>query len=314
MKFHHLLVAVLAAFAISAALSFSHSAQSQTREISELQDHSRVNEVHFASGSFVKAGTGTWNELDRNGNHRFAFRETRRDGSTVFLRNDPHDVDIEMNLAERNIYGRWPGYRRHIMHRISHMKFDLFMEEIIHPEPGPPPAQPETGMRFTSIVYDGGVLKDEGAKWTDWQTGSDAIYIYDRLGQQGQDIYLYDDNGRQFFKIDIAERKIYRAVDGGPLGFHADITDMSAVSANPPSIPQTPEPEIPGRLTQSEIEECVWSQGRIERAGILGAERCTRPYSDGGKPCTDSAQCEGQCRAQSMNRAGQNGCRCLPDG
>lgn len=48
--------------------------------------------------------------------------------------------------------------------------------------------------------------------------------------------------------------------------------------------------------TARERTRCDALGGKIERAGMLGYERCTRPYADAGKSCMDSAQCEGQCR------------------
>lgn len=40
---------------------------------------------------------------------------------------------------------------------------------------------------------------------------------------------------------------------------------------------------------------CVSQGGFVERAGILGAERCTMTYSDGGNICIDSSNCQGKC-------------------
>ena len=59
-------------------------------------------------------------------------------------------------------------------------------------------------------------------------------------------------------------------------------------------------PEEPGYkadLTSQEKAACVAAGGIVERAGLAGIERCTRIYSDAGKPCKGSDECEGQCRA-----------------
>ncbi len=47
--------------------------------------------------------------------------------------------------------------------------------------------------------------------------------------------------------------------------------------------------------------------GSYGPAGLLGANRCTLPYSDAGAVCTDSAQCEGQCYAGDFDAAGYEG-------
>ena len=40
---------------------------------------------------------------------------------------------------------------------------------------------------------------------------------------------------------------------------------------------------------------CDMNGGELSRAGIEGKLVCIRPYSDGGKPCSSSEECEGGC-------------------
>lgn len=54
-------------------------------------------------------------------------------------------------------------------------------------------------------------------------------------------------------------------------------------------------------LSEADRAACQADGGIVERAGLLGAERCTRPYSDAGKLCTDSGQCEGGCRSDDLS-------------
>lgn len=56
-------------------------------------------------------------------------------------------------------------------------------------------------------------------------------------------------------------------------------------------------------LTGEERAACEATGGYVERAGLLGAERCTRRFSDAGKTCKDSDECEGQCRAGPKTEA-----------
>ncbi|NNE58241.1 MAG: hypothetical protein HKN36_09055 [Hellea sp.] len=293
--------AIAAVIGIGISLSTSLPAFAQSVDTSP-QDLSNVKRVNFYSGSFARTSDNSWDEFDRFGSYRFSFQEVRRGASSLYLRNDQHDVDIELNLRDNKIYGKWPGHQRHLMHDISSAEFEPKLE-IVHPTPMlvTPPQTSTHNMRFSSIDYDGGTLKDEGKNFTDWQNGSDAIHIYQTLGRDDRGIYLYDDSKRRLIKIDVADQKIHHAIDGGPLTFHAKITSMAAVSANPPTIgPRA------GTMSFEDREMCIWSGGRVERAGMMGAERCTRAYSDGGNSCTDSTQCQGMCRtdtSQSNNSA-----------
>jgi hypothetical protein len=78
---------------------------------------------------------------------------------------------------------------------------------------------------------------------------------------------------------------------------------LKTVPAEKPSGPLVDFAEA--RATPGERAACEASGGYVEMAGLLGHERCTRRYTDGGKVCSDSAECEGQCRAE--NASGQPG-------
>jgi len=47
-------------------------------------------------------------------------------------------------------------------------------------------------------------------------------------------------------------------------------------------------------------QTCALEGGRWGRGGMLGLEMCFAQYSDGGKACTASSQCEGQCDAGTL--------------
>ncbi len=289
-------------------IAFPNSAYAQTSGQSSASHVGPVTKVIFPTGYFQKNSSGGWDEYYANGTLRFPFREVRSSRDSVFLRNDSLQVDIELNMATGEIWAEWPGQFRHVMHRMSDVRNEA-PEPIAPPTQTAPPAPPvitppSTNMRINVVGYRAGELRPSGTQWADYRNDSDAVHLYDVLSESDAAIYLYSDTSLRFYRVDIPAQQLFMAADGGPLVLHSPITEMSAVSANPPSVnvPQLPKPQIPGRLSQSEIEECVWSLGRIERAGILGAERCTRPYSDGGKSCTDSSQCEGQCRAPDLNQ------------
>mgnify|MGYP000356725689 CR=1 FL=1 len=56
--------------------------------------------------------------------------------------------------------------------------------------------------------------------------------------------------------------------------------------------------------------KCDALGGTWRRDGMLGAYHCFEVYSDGGKICTDSDQCEGTCRVEGDDTATA---RCTPD-
>lgn len=298
--------------------TLSGTASAQMIEQNTAAQVGPVTKVIYQTGYFEKNANGDWDEFFTNGTLRYPFRETRTTRDSVFLRNDTLQVDIEMNMATGEIWAEWPGQFRHMMHKISNVKNEApeppaALPPVIAPPvistPPEPPAPSENNMAILSVSYNGGKLAPVGQQWADYRDDSDAVHLYDVLAQSDREVYLHSETSGRFYRISVWRQKLLMASNGGPLKLHSAITDMSAVSANPPSIPpqvsEPSEPKIPGRLTQSEIADCVQSLGKIERAGFLGAERCTRPYSDGGKSCTDSAQCEGQCRAPSMNMTDQ---------
>lgn len=72
-----------------------------------------------------------------------------------------------------------------------------------------------------------------------------------------------------------------------------------------------PEPRAPGPVaddpsaspqvtppTAKETADCAARNGEMRRVGLLGSWQCIVRHADAGKPCTDSDQCQGQCRAE----------------
>jgi hypothetical protein len=50
------------------------------------------------------------------------------------------------------------------------------------------------------------------------------------------------------------------------------------------------------RLSVEARSACVAQGGKVELV-LIGAESCVRPTTDGGRPCSDSAECQGACIA-----------------
>ena len=93
-----------------------------------------------------------------------------------------------------------------------------------------------------------------------------------------------------FVVLDVKNKTIFESRNGGVLKKQHSGVNMFPMAA--------PEPQRPSyTLTQAQRQQCLASGGKVERAGLLGAERCTLSYGDAGKVCTDSSQCLGKCVA-----------------
>jgi len=61
-----------------------------------------------------------------------------------------------------------------------------------------------------------------------------------------------------------------------------------------PAPAETSAPETSAAETSAEA--CAARGGELRRAGRMGALRCVVSFADAGQPCTDGAQCQGDCR------------------
>ncbi|MEO1554695.1 MAG: hypothetical protein AAFR82_12265, partial [Pseudomonadota bacterium] len=133
-----------------------------------------------------------------------------------------------------------------------------------------------------------------------WEQSTDLGEVF-RLRQVGYDdraVYLQDTVRSLLIVLEPATMRSRVAIDGGvfqPYEMLLSVSDMA----------QTPIPPAQdGRLSEAERNTCLKTGGIVERAGLLGAERCTRPFSDAGQVCSDSSQCQGACRTTPNVPAG----------
>lgn len=76
------------------------------------------------------------------------------------------------------------------------------------------------------------------------------------------------------------------------------ISCMPAEPAPATELAETgPSASAPGDQAGCEAEGGDW-----RREGRLGAYRCVMSYADAGQPCTDAAQCQGECRLADDKR------------
>ena len=64
----------------------------------------------------------------------------------------------------------------------------------------------------------------------------------------------------------------------------------------PPEVPESTEAYVEGNM-----KLCAAEGGSYQREGMLGWWRCTMPYSDAGKACSDRSDCEGKCLTGADN-------------
>ena len=272
-----------------------------------------ISKAYFATGWFEKNPSGEWDEYDGQGNLRYTFREIGRTDSAIKLYLKQYGVTVELETAEQRIYAEWPGQPRHVMHRITNMEI-MAPTPVATPPAAPPqtpPPPPSTTQVTSSSValaaYSGGDFIKAVNTWTE-NTASGARNTFREIGHDDRHVYLYDTTRGAFVILDIPGRMIRYTVNGGAVSDLYPVTEFSALSkplslpidpptAPPPPTPQEPEFPEPPKLSTLERATCIATGGTVEQAGILGAERCTRPYHDGGMVCSDSSQCQGKCIA-----------------
>jgi len=76
---------------------------------------------------------------------------------------------------------------------------------------------------------------------------------------------------------------------------HILIFGMIALLAGCAAAPVTPGHAADAAMTPPNVEECRANGGTIRNVCRRQWPACVVLYSDGGKSCTDSAQCKGKC-------------------
>ena len=269
--------------------------------------------VRVPGGSFEETAPGEWTEFARDGSPRYTF-QARQDGNTTVLTNASLGVTLWLDRDARAVFGQWPGQPRHRLHTIL---APAASKPALTPAPKPSPkpvldmSKPSAPVTTTTVQ----VVRASGRHvfrrdpfdvrgWTEAKPDGTRESLR-QLATEGSRLYLLGADDR-LVVIDLAAQQVLTAA-GDALGIRHRILDAaterdSKVSPNPPSIPAT---ELPYTLSDADRTACIVSGGTVERDGILGAERCTRPYPDGGLFCTDSDVCAGSCIAPDTARMGE---------
>jgi len=284
-----------------------------------------IKSAHFRGGWFENNRDGSWSEYTSDGRLRYRFKEVSRGDLAVKLRHEGMNVTLVIDTVRRVITGEWPGHPRSDIYAITHFGNFPPAPAPVPPVPQPDPPAPDpvpplphppapadiAPADLVLVQHRSGRFKKDGrGRWTEFAP-SGAIFSFDSLGYNDRSLFLLDRSRNVFLEIDTRGRAI-NIPERGRLRRLYTISGMSDhILAPPPQPPQPPIPQPPrpepgpdGKLTAFERVQCLTQGGFVERAGLLGAERCTRPYSDGGMICSDNSQCQGNCIAPP-NSAGE---------
>lgn len=305
-----------------ASLGPNATAQQSSSAVFNPVNGRNISAAHYSGGRFEQISDRLWQEYQNGNTATYSFNEVGRDSNSVRLRNDSLNVDIEINTSRQMISGAWPGSPRRDLHRITHMENEAMVPGPSTPTtqpPLPPTNQIVDSSTVRLVEYAGGRFEANGpgaASWVEF-TDRGSRFNFRNLGHDARARYLYDSSRDTFIVIDVRSRTI-RFGTGDRLKDLYAITNMAvapvSIVGTPPSLPPVNPPVTPPagnpdgfgkKLSVEDRLRCLVSGGKVEVAGILGAERCTLSYRDGGQVCTDSSQCEGDCRAP-INANDQN--------
>lgn len=304
MKFIRTLFGLLALILMGSVLSATY-AQPAGAEVSVQKPNTEIAVIHFRGGRLVQSAEqyGRWFEKRNNGVINYEFFETVSTAQSIELTGPNGKVKLFVDLALKVVKGQWPGQAPKTIYTITKIEPMVFIQTpghppvinppVVHPPVVTPPViNPHVPLPkdMMSATYSGGQFMQVSALVWEQSTATGEVFHFQVVGYDAQSLYLYDASRHTFVTLDPQAKGSRIAVGGDYLRpFH----QLTAVSGQP----HTPIPPVSnGTLNHAEKLACVQSGGFVERAGLLGAERCTMPFSDASLVCTSSDQCQGQCR------------------
>lgn len=76
------------------------------------------------------------------------------------------------------------------------------------------------------------------------------------------------------------------------------IAAMAALTFGACAPQPTPPADTPAAIRSLSASECEARGGAMTPVGRMQTLQCVIAYTDAGKPCTDGAQCQGDCRTE----------------
>ena len=304
---------IIALFVAGLVALFAHSALSQTSGPNLVgataeapQDVRRptpeIGEIHFRGGYLEQnaAQPGHWFEKKNNGTINYEFFETGSTPQSLIMSGPEGKVTLSIDLGANEVQGKWPGQNSFkTIYKITKVNPMKVAPAAPAPRPQRPTSQSGLAPRDLHMAsYKSGRFLRVSAN--DWEQSTDLgeVFSLRQVGYDEQGLYLRDPMRSLLIMLDPATLKAQVAIDGGVFQPYEMLLEVS-------DAPQTPIPAQPdGTLSEAERNTCLKTGGIVERAGLLGAQRCTRPYSDGGQVCSDSSQCQGRCRTTPNVPAG----------
>lgn len=295
-----LLALILTGFILSAGY-----VQPANAEISAQRPNTEIAVIHFRGGRLVQSTEqyGRWFEKRNNGTINYEFFETASTANSFELTGPNGEVKLFIDLAQNVVRGQWPGQAPKTIYAIKKIEKMVLVQTphhppVVHPPMVTPPVvQPPVinphvpGPKdLASATYAGGQFMQASSRVWEESTQDGQSFHYQVIGNDEQSLYLYDASRHTFVTLEPHQKRANIAIGGGYLKPYQTLTSVSGMQETP--LPPTPG----GALSVADKLACVQSGGFVERAGMLGAERCTKQFSDAGLVCTDSGQCQGQCR------------------
>lgn len=297
-------------------------AQSAHAEISAQRPNVDIAVIHFRGGRLVQSTEqyGRWFEKRNDGTINYEFFETASTASSFELTGPNGKVKLFIDLAQNVVRGQWPGQVPKAIYTITKVEKMVLIQTphhppvinppvvhppvvtppVVHPPVTPPVINPHTPLpeNLASATYAGGQFMQVSSLVWEEGTQSGQSFHYQVVGYDEQSLYLYDASRHTFVMLEPLQKRSNIAVGGGYMQPYKTLISVSGMQETP--LPPTPG----GALSAAEKMACVQSGGFVERAGMLGAERCTKQFSDAGLVCTDSGQCQGQCRGTLDTKMG----------
>lgn len=294
---------------------FSVEASAQTSTASAVP----IQKINFDGGSLVQVdkNRGIWTEYDFRGAPRYDFETLTYSAPRLRLRGLSGNVELLVNTQRKTISGEWSGHPMAKLYDITSVQFDPIVKatpsqpsvetgvETIRPVYTPPgKKRPQSVVRLTAqnlgmAEYEGGkFFRVAGEQWLE-NARDGRLNRYNKIGSDKDSVFLYDASRKYLVALNVRDRMARVSEDGQMMRGLYPLTNLARNNSGGTSSGgnATPIPDQEGKMSAIERTQCLTKGGFIERAGLLGYERCTMRYSDGGNICIDSSNCEGKCLA-----------------